>query len=136
MIDSEEYEYEAAAEVIELDASGKPTKFKKDKFYGKSLPELTDQEIEYWLNWFEQSMPKQFKRNKTDYDIPVVGKPEPRPLEFNDPANFTQLLVDAEAADIRMQEAEKLAKLRRKERLKEFHRCIREYLDSFEFTNN
>lgn len=57
--------------------------------------------------------------------------PEPRPLAFTDSEYMHKLLQIAEQAEIRMEEKqnEQRYKMLRKQRLKEFDDCLRQFLN-------
>lgn len=110
VIDEDEY--------MDLDAGIEP----------ETLPDLTPEESEEALDMLEQTLPEwQFKRNDVFDMLPVsLGPPDPLPTwdEF-----MLKVFETADQADIKMLEAEKLIKQKRKERLKLFDACIKQYLN-------
>jgi hypothetical protein len=114
--------------------TGKPAKFKMDKFFGKDmhLPRLTDIEVQNWFDWWKNNEIINFKYNESEFNKNIEAIPliEQRPPFFSDQEAIDRTLAAAALADKRMEENEKLAKKKRKFRLALFHACLLEYLNT------
>lgn len=143
-IDNEEYEELDAEAETEKESfgerninpyTGQKAKFHMDRFFGKDMKLsqqiLSREKVEEWLNWLEDSLPKNFKRNPSifHYAYDTRSKPEPIPSAFHDTEFMTRVLNRVEIADNKMKDNEKLSKDRRKERLKIFHNSLLNYLN-------
>lgn len=132
VIDEEEYNDLMAS--AEIEAGETKTKFKKDKFYMKDMDltkhSLSQEAVNAWLDWFEHTMPDRFKRNTEFKNIEAIPLVELRPSFYTEQEAIDAKLKAAEVAEARMKEAEKFAKQRRKDRLKLFDMCIKQYLNS------
>lgn len=138
VIDEDEF-IDLEAEIIEVDSNGKEIKhkFKKDKFYMKDMDVLKipvdEEEVR---EMFRETIPNKFieeddtwNNQFIKFDFSALGPPESRPSIFSDSQFMSTGLVTAEVAEEKMKEAEKLAKQKRKDRLKLFDNCLKEYLN-------
>jgi len=125
------------AEVIELDARGKPIKhkFAKDKFYMKDMElatvPYTEEDMNQWFDWFEAAFPGRFKRNDTTgvsiEAFPYIGQ---RPPFFSDQQAMQKTLEFATEAEAKMLDAEVFTKKRRKDRRRLFDNTLKEFLNT------
>ena len=137
IIDEDEF-LELDAEVIKLDTKGKPIKhkFRKDKFYMKDMEfsnrKLTEDEKDmYFDGLFESDVSDNFTYSQTERDkqIEVIKFVEPRPSFFLDNLEIENSIRAAEVAEKKMKVADIKSKVQRNERLKEFRKTVREFLE-------
>ncbi len=118
--------------------TGEIAKFNMDSWFGRevNVPNLSEDAVKAWLDWFEQAFPEQFKRNDTANikieSAPYIGE---RPLFFQDQEAMQKTLDFAAAAEARMIDTEIATKKKRKDRLRLFDNCLREFLNTEYFGN-
>lgn len=134
MIDEEEYN-ELVAKTENIDPyTGKVVKYHMDKFYGKDmyLPKMSEEDTQEAFRELENDLDIDFTFNNKEFckDISAIPLVEQRPAFFSDKFAMSQVFRDAEVAETKMNEADKLAKKKRKDRLKLFDNNLKEFLNT------
>lgn len=122
-LDDQNYEYNDKNRINPY--TGKPAKFHMDKFFGKDMEPkiLTEEEIK---NVMKNIAINEQEFNRNIEAIPLI---QSRPSLFSDHESIAYAMRAAEVAEEKMKEFDKLSKKKRKDRLKLFDNCLKEYLN-------